>query len=92
MLIKLISIMELTRRCQLNGKTYTMDIPALTPELLAKGMEMRRQGAMIQTAFYFLNAGEREFLMTGMTPEHWDQIFGPMDETLRKMGRVGLGE
>lgn len=84
--------MKVTKVCELDGRSYTMDIPGLTPELLAKGMEMRRRGAMIQTAFYFLNAGEREFLMTGMTPEHWDQIFGPMDETLRKMGPVDLGE
>lgn len=68
--------MELTRRCQLNGKTYTMDIPALTPELLAKGEQMRRQGALIQTAFRFLNADEREFLLTGIVPELWDEMFG----------------
>ena len=51
--------MNVTRVCQLNGKTYTMDIPALTPELLHRGMTMRSQGVLIQTAFWFLNADER---------------------------------
>ena len=72
--------MKVTRVCQLNGKTYTMDIPALTPELLAKGEQMRQQGALIQTAFWFLNAAEREFLLTGTPPDVWDTIFGPPGE------------
>ena len=68
--------MNVTRVCELNGKTYTMDIPALTVELFDRGMEMRRQGALIQTAFWFLNADEREFLLTGIVPELWDETFG----------------
>ena len=84
--------MNVTRVCELNGKTYTMDIPALTVELFDRGMEMRRQGALIQTAFWFLNADEREFLLTGTPPDVWDAIFGPMDETLGKMGPADAGE
>ena len=72
--------MNVTRVCELNGKTYTMDIPALTAELFDRGMEMRRQGALIQTAFWFLNADEREFLLTGTPPDVWDTIFGPPGE------------
>ena len=53
---------------------------------------MRRQGALIQTAFWFLNADEREFLLTGTPPDVWDAIFGPMDETLGKMGPADAGE
>jgi hypothetical protein len=33
------------------------------------------QGNMIQDAFPFLSSGEREFLMTGITPKEWDKIF-----------------
>lgn len=29
----------------------------------------------IQDAFNFLTAGEREFLLTGLTPEEWDKMF-----------------
>jgi hypothetical protein len=32
-------------------------------------------GEMIQVAFPFLMAGEREFLMTGITPDEWDEMF-----------------
>ena len=30
---------------------------------------------VVQQAFHFLNADQREFLMTGMTPYDWDRIF-----------------
>ena len=72
--------MIVTRICDLDGLPYTMDIPALTVELFDQGMEMRRQGALIQTAFWFLNADEREFLLTGITPDHWEKLFGPPGE------------
>lgn len=32
------------------------------------------QGKMIQDAFSFLDADEREFLMTAMTPAEWDDL------------------
>ena len=32
-------------------------------------------GLKIQDAFPFLNKDQREFLMTGTTPEEWDQLF-----------------
>jgi len=68
--------MKITKVCGLNGKTYTLDIPALTPERLAEGMQQRANGELIQEAFHFLNAGEREFLMTGTPPHVWDEMFG----------------
>lgn len=34
------------------------------------------RGAMIQNAFPTLSADDREFLMTGITPEEWANIFG----------------
>ena len=39
------------------------------------GMKAYTDGAMIQNAFPFLNADEREFLMTGTTPSEWDAMF-----------------
>jgi hypothetical protein len=35
-----------------------------------------QRGAMIQNAFADLNADQREFLMTGITPEEWASMFG----------------
>lgn len=68
--------MKLIRTCAFDGISYTMDIPALTDELLQKGLDARANGALIQDAFPFLNADEREFIMTGTTPEKWDAMFG----------------
>lgn len=33
------------------------------------------QGNMVQDAFPFLSSSEREFLMTGITDDEWDQLF-----------------
>lgn len=33
-------------------------------------------GELIQKALAHLTADEREFLMTGITPEEWDEAFG----------------
>ena len=33
-------------------------------------------GVKIQNAFSMLNADQREFLMTGITPAEWDKAFG----------------
>ena len=32
-------------------------------------------GAYIQDAFHMLNADEREFIKTGITPSEWDNAF-----------------
>jgi len=34
-----------------------------------------KQGALIQNAMPNLSADEREFLMTGITPDEWDEAF-----------------
>lgn len=72
--------MKITKTCGLDGKTYTMEIPLLTPDKLADGMEKYENGMLIQDAFNYLNADEREFLMTGTPPEVWDKLIGPEDE------------
>ena len=35
-----------------------------------------REGEFIQVAMPYLTADEREFIMTGITPEEWDATFG----------------
>lgn len=35
------------------------------------------RGALMQEAFPYLTPDEREFLMTGLTPEEWEEIFPP---------------
>lgn len=68
--------MKITRTCDLDGKSYTMDIPSLTPESFQASMTRYIQGELLQHAFPNQSAGEREFLKTGITPEKWESIFG----------------
>jgi hypothetical protein len=65
--------MTITKKCLFNGKTYTMEIPKLTPELLAKVEAPNRPN--IQNVVPMLTASEREFLMTGTPPSVWDAMF-----------------
>lgn len=55
------------------GKT-TMELP-ITLGQFQQGIEAWDGGAYVQDAFQMLNAGEREFLMTGITPVKFNQIF-----------------
>ncbi len=67
--------MKLTQRCQLDGKTYTMELNC-TEEQLEAGVREWTRGILIQDAFPFLDAGEREFIKTGTPPHVWDEMFG----------------
>lgn len=59
-----------------NGSEYYL---ACTPRQYKQGIEAYKNGALIQEAFPFLTAEEREFLMTGLTPAMWDRLFGNQD-------------
>jgi len=37
-------------------------------------------GALIQDAFPYLDNEEREFILTGITPAEWDEMFGDEDD------------
>lgn len=73
--------MKLTKVCQLNHKTYEMEINC-TPDQYELGMKMREQGVLTQNAFPTLTADEREFIMTGTPPHVWEEMFGA-GETLK---------
>lgn len=68
--------MKITKKSQFSGRVATMDIPVTQQEL----DEWRITGKLIQNAFPNLNADEREFLMTGCTPQEWDEMFPPDTE------------
>jgi len=42
--------------------------------------EKWRDGEMIQRAFPYMNAEQREFIMTGITPTEWNRIFNTEKE------------
>ena len=48
-----------------------------TEEALYAGLAQMQTGKFVQDAFPRLNADEREFLISGMTPEKWEETFGP---------------
>jgi len=62
--------MKVTRTSPISGKERTIDLPITEEELNAW-----IGGTLIQNAFPNLTAGQREFIMTGITDEEWDSIF-----------------
>jgi hypothetical protein len=66
--------MLIERKSPVSGKTTTMEID-VTPDQLYRW----RYGQLIQNAMPNLSADEREFILTGITPEEWDSVFGEED-------------
>lgn len=61
--------------CIVTGKTVTVDVPA-------EALYAYRQGALMQEAMPMLSDDDREFLITGMSPEGWQQTFGDEPENV----------
>ena len=65
--------MLIRKRSALTGETNSMDLPVTPGQIRA----WNRPGSMkVQQAFPDLNAGQREFLISGTTPEEWTAAFG----------------
>lgn len=62
--------MKITRKSPLRGKQNTLDIPITNTQL-----KRWKAGALIQYVAPELSADEREFLMSGLTREDWEEIF-----------------
>ena len=62
--------MLITRTSPFSNKTNIMKID-VTKEQIA----LWESGTLIQNAMPNLSADEREFIMTGITPEEWDSAF-----------------
>ena len=63
--------MLIKKRCPFTQAINTMDIP-VTP----RQIQDWQSGTLIQNAMPNLTPDEREFLMTGITPEMWEETFG----------------
>ena len=57
-----------TGKCIVTGKEVSVKVPG-------EGLYAYRQGAFIQDAFPTLSVDEREFLMSGMSKEAFDEAF-----------------
>ncbi len=63
--------MKFTKISSLTGITNTRNI-----NVSKFAMREWRGGALIQDAMPNISADEREFIMTGITPEEWEAEFG----------------
>ena len=70
--------MEITRTSLWTGITRTMSLDVTEAEFLDW-----RRGTPAQSALPNITASEREFIISGMTDDEWDTVFGgdePEDE------------
>jgi hypothetical protein len=70
--------MQVTKTSQLTGVTHTMDLD-VTKEQLDRFEIRRYTGEYVQNIFNNLSASEREFILSGITPDEWDIEFGKKD-------------
>ncbi len=68
-------MIQVVRKSPFSGKLHTMEIP-LTQEAYEFALARWNAGTLIQNAFPSLNADQREFIKTGITPAEWDATFG----------------
>lgn len=69
--------MLITKVSMLTNKVRTMDLD-VTEEQMAKWNEGK---TLVQRVFPHLTADEREFILSGITPEEWTEAFAEPDET-----------
>jgi len=62
--------MLITRTSMVSGKVRTLDI-----DVTAAQYESWEKGELIQNAMPQLSADDREFIMTGITANEWDDTF-----------------
>lgn len=76
--------MQITRTSPFTGKLHIREIDVTEAQL-----EAWQGGQLIQEAMPHLSVDDREFLMTGITPEEWDKMFDESPESLADA--YGLG-
>ena len=63
--------MLITRKSLISGNINSMALPITEEQYNAW-----EQGTLVQVAMPHLSPDEREFVMTGITPEEWTETFG----------------
>ena len=72
-------MLEVTRKSILSGKTNTMTLD-ITQESL--DIYDTIGGMLVQNVFPNLNKEEREFLISGITPDEWNNTFGDDEDDI----------
>lgn len=62
-----------TGPCIVTGKPYSVKV-------FSEDLYDYRQGMLIQQAFPYLSIDDREFLMSGYSPEGWKKAFGDNED------------
>ena len=65
------NMVRITKTSMLSGQQSCMDLPIRQGQL-----DRWRNGALIQDALGVVDADQREFLMTGITPAEWNEMHG----------------
>lgn len=84
--------MRVTRTSPISGVEHTMDLPNLTEEKFHQWnevLENDEQPPLIQQFFPELTDSEREFLLSGITPEEWEEMFLREEEDEGEWGDDG---
>jgi len=66
----------LERRSPISRTINAMELP-IDADTFASCESAWKAGMYIQDAFPMLNANQREFVKTGITPAEWEKMFGP---------------
>ena len=74
--------MDITMRSEATGNWHTRDIDVDLYEYSA--WKCGRDQRHIQEVFPYLSDDDREFLISGTTPEEWDSLFGDIDEEVEE--------
>jgi hypothetical protein len=77
--------MLITRTSQATGVTRTMDLPVTEEQIVM----WATTSALIQDVFPNLTADQREFIVSGMTEDEWEQIFGEYEQHHYERDSVG---
>jgi len=63
--------MQVTKQSRISGKIYSMDLDITSDQLERINLKIE----LIQNIVPNLSSEQREFLITGITPEEWNELF-----------------
>ena len=66
--------MFLVRKSMFTGEVHSMDLPITRDQL-----DRWERGGLTQEVFPGLTSSQREFIVTGVTEEEWDNAFRSMN-------------
>jgi hypothetical protein len=79
--------MKVTRKSSLSGVIRSMEL-----EVTSEQIRAWKEGALIQCAMPHLTPDEREFIISGITPQEWDEAFADEEAPAGYEGTTCDGE